>query len=572
MVRWVQRYPGRLEYELAEFERRGLTFTLDEEQFGTGRVVLDGAVVVNGASVALKVVFSDAYPIFRPEVYAPELALSRHQNPYEGNLCLLETSTRAWNTSDTAAWLVAERVPFLIEVVRAGGDTLARSEVPQGEPQSFFIPRLPGTAVLVPQQALGLPRDVGLGEAYFAFSEERVGTVVHALLRQVNARASNGKSSPIANADEQLRGRFGGPVVEGRWVRVDVPPGRDPEAYFEVAERMHRGFGNPPWQRIGDDEIAILGVVFREEVQLGVWEDGWLFAIRYRERRPRRQAGSYLTKGERVAPEDFFARVPRLHGIETRSAALVGLGALGAPLALELARAQLGELRLLDDDVVEAGTIVRWPIGLPAIGSAKTEVIGATIAQQYPRTACRTFGHRLGTAAPADPERENDFDVLEQLVTGADVVVDASAEIGVQQLVAEIAREQTLPQVYAWATEGAYGGVVARIVPRETGCWFCLQLALDNGSVAAPPREPAGTTQPRGCGTPTFTGESFNLLPIVAQAARATTGVLLGAHPVGQDVSVMTLRDGDIAAPAPLWATYSLERHPRCPVCASDYA
>lgn len=568
MVRWEQRFPGRLEYELSEFERRGLAFTLDDEEFAAGRVVLDGSVLVDGASVALTIVFPDAYPIFRPEVYASELVLARHQNPYDKNLCLLETPTRAWNTSDTAAWLVAERVPFLLGLVEAGGVALARNEVPQGEPESFYIPRAPGTAVLLPEEALRLPPDLVCGDAYFAFSEERVGTAVHALLRQVNGRSPSGKSEPIAHASEDLRARFSGPVLQGRWVRVERPPGRDPETYFAAAEDVHRGFGHPPWQTVGGDEIAILGVVYREEVQQGVWEDGWLFAIRFRQKRPNRQSGSYLTKGERAAADDFFARVPRLRGIEAKAAALLGLGALGAPLALELARAQLGELRLLDDDLVDAGTIVRWPIGLPAIGSAKTAVIEGTIAQHYPRTVCRTTIHRLGTAT-ADHERENDFDVLEQLFSGADVAVDASAEIGVQQLVADVAREHELPQVYVWATEGAYGGVVARVQPGETGCWFCLQLALDDGSIVAPPREPAGTTQPRGCGTPTFTGESFNLLPIVAQAARVTTGVLLQTLPIGQDVSVMALRAGNDATPAPIWTTYSLERYSRCPVCAS---
>ena len=303
----------------------------------------------------------------------------------------------------------------------------------------------------------------------------------------------------------------------------------------------------------------------------GVWEDAWLFAVRFRQTRPRRRSGAYLTKGEPVAPEDFFARVPRLRGIETRVAALVGLGALGAPLAFELARAQLGELRVLDHDLVEAGTIVRWPIGASAIGSAKTAMVEGTIKSQYPRTTCLSIAHQVGTA-PDGTVHENDFDVLERLLEDAHVVIDATAEIAIQQLIGDLARERALPQVYLWGTEGAYGGVVARSVPGETGCWFCLQLAIEDGSIVAPPREATGTTQPRGCGTPTFTGESFNLLPLVAQAARVTTSLLLGMLPVGGDVFVMALRDGDDPAPAPRWTTYPLERHPRCPVCASDDA
>lgn len=570
MVRWVQRFPGRLEYELAEFERRDLEFALDEGELGRGRVVLDGSVTVDGEPVVLRVAFPDAYPYFRPEVYAPGLGLHRHQNPYEANLCLLEASTRAWGTHDTAAWLIGERVPYLLGLIQAAGDDLARNEVPQGEPESFYVIREHGTAVFVPEEALRLPEDVPFGDAYFSFSEGRVGAAVHLLLRQVNGRARSGGGVPLAHADDRLRDRFAGPKIEGRWVRIGRLLGRDPNAYFAAATEIQSSLGNPPWQRIGNDEVSILGVLFHEEVGQGIWEDGWLFAVRFRRGKPAVKSGAYITKGERFAPEDLFARVPRLKGIDERTAAVVGLGSLGAPLALELARAQIGELRILDHDLVEGGTIVRWPVGVPAIGSAKTAVLEGTIKDQYPRTNCRSFLHRLGAALQDGNEGgANDFEVMDQMLDTAHVVVDASAEIAVQQLIADIATEKSLPQVYLWATEGVYGGAVARCLPGTTGCWFCLQLAIEDESIPPPPHEPAGTTQPRGCGTRTFTGENFNLLPLVAQAARVTTGVLLGTLPAGQDVFVMALRDRDDPAPAPRWTTYPLERHPCCPLCGS---
>jgi hypothetical protein len=568
-VRWVQRFPGRLDYEIADFQSRGLAeFLVDGQEFERGRVVLDGSIEHDGEWVRLRVVYPDAYPYFRPEVFAPELRLGRHQNPFEGNLCLLEASTRAWRTTETAASLIAQQVPFLLDLVKAGGMEMTRNEVPQGEPDSYYVGREHGTAVFVPEEALRLPPGADCGQAYFAFSPDRVGPAVHLLLRQVNARARSGGGKRIAVADAKFARRFPGPTVEGRWVRVDRSPGREPADYFAAAEAVRRGFGEPLWQRSGEDELAILGVVFPEEVKQGVWEDAWLFAVRFRTRNPARN-GAYLTKGERVAAEDFFARIPRLRGLETKTAALLGLGSLGAPLALELARAQLGELRILDNDLVETGTIVRWPIGIPAVGSRKTAVIEATIASHYPRTSCHSFQHRLG-AALEENEGPNDFDLIDELLRGTDLVVDATAELAVQQLLADLAREQSLPQLYFWGTEGSYGGAVVRCLPGETGCWFCLQLAIEDGSIPGPPHEPGGTTQPRGCGTPTFTGESFNLLPLVAQAARVASATLLGTLPAGQDAFVLSLRDGDVPAAAPQWTAYALTKHPRCPHCAAE--
>src|ERR671936_164582 len=95
--RWVQRFPGRLEWELDDFGRRGLhDFRLDEREIANGRVVLDGETTWKGETIPLRIVYPDLFPYFRPEVFAPGLKLGRHQNPFEGNLCLLEAPTRAW--------------------------------------------------------------------------------------------------------------------------------------------------------------------------------------------------------------------------------------------------------------------------------------------------------------------------------------------------------------------------------------------------------------------------------------------------------------------------------------------
>jgi hypothetical protein len=151
-----------------------------------------------------------------------------------------------------------------------------------------------------------------------------------------------------------------------------------------------------------------------------------------------------------------------------------------------------------------------------------------------------------------------------------DLVIDATAETAVQQLVADLANERDLPQLYVWGTEGAFGGAVARIVPGRTGCWFCLQLRIDDKSLPAPPLELSGTTQPRGCGQPTFTGESFNLLPLVAQATRTTIGTLLGTLGPGHDYFALSFRDGDEAAPTPNWTSHTLLPHPACPHCSGS--
>jgi len=275
--------------------------------------------------------------------------------------------------------------------------------------------------------------------------------------------------------------------------------------------------------------------------------------------------GWYLTRGERLAPADLAARIPAMAPLAGKRVALIGAGALGAPIALELVRAQLGELRILDFDLVEAGTIVRWPYGLSAVAAPKADFLAHVLSREYPFTKIVPFSRMLGGAPPVgEPaERQSDFDYLERMFDGVDLVIDASAEIGVQQFVAHLADERGIGQITVSATEGARGGLIARVMPGETGCWHCLQRELDDGTIPVPPHDEMGTVQPRGCATRTFTGTAFDLLPIVAQAVRTATTTLLDGRR-GADIFVCSLSGVD---GAPQWTSHILERREDCVGC-----
>jgi len=308
--------------------------------------------------------------------------------------------------------------------------------------------------------------------------------------------------------------------------------------------------------------ISVTGLVYREEVEQGVYEDGWLFVVEFDDQRARQalRQGRYFTRGERLSRPDLQARIPKLRGLEDRCVALVGLGSLGASITMELARAQLGELRVLDFDLVQAGTIVRWPYGLSAVAAPKPNFLHHVLAAEYPFTRVVPFVRMLGEVS--DSRRETDFNFLARMFEGVDLVIDATGELGVQQLVADAAERLNLPQLMVWATEGGRGGMVASLSIGESGCWHCLQQAIDDEQIEAPPYDPTGTIQPRGCGTRTFTGASFDLLPLVAQAARTATEMLVRS---GQgDIYMCALDEG---GGPPQWTTYTLERRVGCPSC-----
>jgi len=571
MQTWVDRFPGRLERELEEFWERDLTFELDRAQLAEqGRVVLRGQLQRQDEQIELEVIYPDLFPYLRPEVRAPGLQLDRHQNPYEHNLCLLDRSTRAWNPSDTAAWLIAERVPHLLSLIETGGEVLRDGEAPQGEPASTYFPAALGTAVFVPTAALQLDAEAeaGSGRIYCSVAEPPR-LQLRGLVGELAVKTRKRKSRVVATADPELAARFGGHHLTFRWVRLKGPPaGNTASDVLAAADAVRQGFGSPPWQTAADGELAICGVVFEEEVAQGCFEDAWMFAVRARPVGVV-QERSYLVRGERLTRQDLGARIPALSSLPEKRVAVIGAGALGAGVALELARAQLGELRVLDDDIVEAGTIVRWPSGLTAVGHSKVHVIAERIRLDYPFTSVVPFVHRLGQSADVRTGRsETELDVLDRLLEGADLVIDATAEIGVQQLIAAAADAEGIPQLYLSATEGARGGIVAPLIPPRPGCWLCLQWHLDTRSFPLPPRDETGTVQPRGCASPTFTGTGFDLLPIIAQGARVATDILRGGAP--RQVQICSIPDNGSGPPN--WESRVFDVHPKCPECSAAAA
>lgn len=578
MQTWVDQFPGRLEYELADFVERDLEFVLDEEQLvEQGRVVLRGVLPREDGDIQLEVRYPDLFPYLRPEVIASELALGRHQNPFRGDLCLLEPSTRAWDTDTTAAWLVAKRVPYLLALLQGREDEMRAAEVPQGEPASVYFEGQPGAAVFVPQAALGLDPAARAGSGRLAFSLfEPPQLELRALVTELVERRRNRKMRILTKADEGLAEHFGGEQIPFRWMRLkNTPADNTVEAVLAAIEEAEAGFGSPPWRPVKGGQIAVAGAVFEEEVAQGVLEDAWLFVVRVRP--DAGGEGAYLVRGQRLSRPDLEARLPAAVRLGGKTVSLVGLGSVGGGFAFELARAGLEQLRGMDPDKVEASTTVRWQLGISAAGRLKVGATARRIAWDYPYTQFRANPHRLGQSSQRRTARDRtELEILDTFLDGANLVVDATAEIAVQQVLATLARERCIPQLFVSTTEGARGGLVARVLPDVTGCWMCLQLHLDEGTIPAPAREQGGTVQPRGCGTLTFVGAGFDIQPVIAQAARVAAATLAGSPEDGvgkkdrRDVFICSFDDDRLMPPA--WSSHRLDPHPKCPVCAQPSA
>jgi molybdopterin/thiamine biosynthesis adenylyltransferase len=115
---------------------------------------------------------------------------------------------------------------------------------------------------------------------------------------------------------------------------------------------------------------------------------------------------------------------------------VVGAGGLGAPVILYLAAAGIGRLAIVDDDVVSLSNLQRQVVHeTSGIGRAKTDSARDAVLRLNPHVAVEAMPLRL------TPE------TVDEVLAGADVVVDGSDNFETRYLVADAAEALRIPLV-----------------------------------------------------------------------------------------------------------------------------
>ena len=143
--------------------------------------------------------------------------------------------------------------------------------------------------------------------------------------------------------------------------------------------------------------------------------------------------------------------------------AVVGCGALGSVVAMTLARAGVGFLRLIDRDIPELSNLPRQVLfdeADVAAGLPKAVAAAGRLATINSEISIEPVVADLSAANAAD------------LLGGCDVIVDGSDNFEARFLVNEVACRRRVPWVHGGAI-GAEGRVLA-IGPGRTACLRCL--------------------------------------------------------------------------------------------------
>jgi molybdopterin/thiamine biosynthesis adenylyltransferase len=213
---------------------------------------------------------------------------------------------------------------------------------------------------------------------------------------------------------------------------------------------------------------------------------------------------------------------------------LVGIGGLGAPVAMYLAASGVGHLVLADDDSVELSNLQRQIIhDNDSLGMTKVASAAKRLSRLNPEIAISTIDHR--------PSRDEFYEQIRL----ADAVVDATDNFETRFLLNEICVQEHTPLISGAAirTEGQ----VAVFLPGDDQpCYRCLyhegpeveETCSENG-VLSPLVGIIGSIQ------------AMETVKVLLAIGKTLTGRLLVLDALEME-----------------WRTIKLKKDPACPVCS----
>lgn len=218
-------------------------------------------------------------------------------------------------------------------------------------------------------------------------------------------------------------------------------------------------------------------------------------------------------------------------------ALIIGMGGLGAPVAMYLAAAGVGELTLVDDDKVDLANLQRQIIyDTQSIGNLKVEAAKERLLKINPEIKINVISSRL-----SDKE-------LTSEIKKADVVIDATDNFATRFQIntACVAEKKPLVSGAAIRMEGQVSVFDNRL--EKSPCYRCLYNDIDNDA-------------DQNC---TENGVLAPVVGIIGSIQACETIKIL--IPVGEVlVGKLLLLDASTME----WRTIKVKPDPACPVCGS---
>lgn len=247
--------------------------------------------------------------------------------------------------------------------------------------------------------------------------------------------------------------------------------------------------------------------------------------------------------------------------LKLTTAAVLGCGALGGEIADSLAKAGLGHLRLLDNQVFRAHNAVRHVLGIQAIGLPKAMALKHELEYHNPF---------VGVTASWE-------DVMQQSPFGGpplSVAISSIADDNVEAYVNETALAEGQVVFYSRALRGGKAARVLRVIPGQDACFNCLNLYQQDGHPDFPaiPPDEALPTLVNECNNPVRPASAADLKLVAALTARLVLDFLQREHPSDDNHWVWTTEALPLQPSLPNGVPFALRAsrlapHPSCQFC-----
>ena len=151
---------------------------------------------------------------------------------------------------------------------------------------------------------------------------------------------------------------------------------------------------------------------------------------------------------------------------------IVGAGGLGSPVALYLAAAGVGTLRIADDDAVSLSNLQRQVLhATDMVGTPKVHSAASALARVNPHVAVEGIAERVTAENAA------------QMLDGVDLCVEGTDAFAARAMLAEACERARVPLVTA--AVGRFEGSITTLKPHEGGPRFgdLFPVAPEPGTV-----------------------------------------------------------------------------------------
>jgi molybdopterin/thiamine biosynthesis adenylyltransferase len=331
-------------------------------------------------------------------------------------------------------------------------------------------------------------------------------------------------------------------VVPGLWARGEVMglEHLSAEQVVLAAEQviaLAHGLNAKDLRESRRDEV--LGLVRSSRGAAGAAE--WLFV-----RRDATGAPLILTT-ERWNALGQDARAPFSSRLGSKRVTIIGCGAVGWTLALELARSGVSRFVLYDDDLIRPYNLARLDTYLGAAGRSKVDVLAEQLRSIAPSVQVESRTLEIGTHAGAAGLVADRPDLLIN-VTGEEISTD---ETNAASLILQ------RPAIFAWVSNGVHAGRIIRVRPGESPCYDCVREAAPDPIRTSGPA-PVGAENP-------WTGASFDIDTFACAVARMAVLTLVGEPISARNPDHFVLNFEGVV---PTARRVEIPRDPRCAWCA----